>query len=234
MPGSRWHRVWHHCARGVPRPAGANEFVSHERPAPHLLDRIHDMTRTSAAAITLPGSLGTLTELVAAWNLAFVARFSGTAPKPLITVGEQWATLVDHLASTLDADRALVLTVATVDDAVRWCGNSSPRQKPPASSPQPPGRSGQSCLPGRGPHPRPLRNVGPLPAAVPERSRWRLGPIRLVPGAWSLVPIPKPPAKTADNWGMTASRDQSRVSRPLGLPCSASRNRPMSAAPRYG
>ena len=98
---------------------GANEFVSHERPAPHLLDRIHDMTRTSAAAITLPGSLGTLTELVAAWNLAFVARFSGTAPKPLITVGEQWATLVDHLASTLDADRSLVLTVATVDDAVK-------------------------------------------------------------------------------------------------------------------
>jgi len=101
-----------------PDRAGANEFVSHERPAVHLLDRIHDMTRMSAATITLPGSLGTLTEFVAAWNLAFVARFSGTKPKPLIAVGEPWASLVDQLATTLDADRALVLTVGTVDEAV--------------------------------------------------------------------------------------------------------------------
>jgi hypothetical protein len=107
-------------APGVfPGRPGANEFVSHERPAVHLLDRIHDMTELSAAAIALPGSLGTLTELVAAWNLAFVARFSGTAPKPLVTVGERWAALVDHLAAALEADRALVRTVATVDEAVK-------------------------------------------------------------------------------------------------------------------
>ena len=107
-------------APGVfPDRSGANEFVSHERPAVHLLDRIHDMTDLSAASIALPGSLGTLTELVAAWNLAFVARFSGTAPKPLVTVGDRWASLVDHLATTLEADRNLVLTVPTVEEAVK-------------------------------------------------------------------------------------------------------------------
>jgi hypothetical protein len=109
---------------GVTAPAvfpdrpGANAFVSHERPAPHLLDRIHDMTCLSAAAIALPGSLGTLTELVAAWNLAFVARFSDGIPKPLLTVGRTWAVLVDHLAATLQADRNLVTTVDTVEEAV--------------------------------------------------------------------------------------------------------------------
>ncbi|HAX80981.1 MAG TPA: DNA-binding protein [Actinobacteria bacterium] len=109
---------------GVTAPAvfsdrpGANAFVTHERPAPHLLDRIHDMTHLSAAAITLPGSLGTLTELVAAWNLAFVSRFSDGTPKPLVTVGRAWMALVDHLAATLGADRNLVTTVDTVEEAV--------------------------------------------------------------------------------------------------------------------
>jgi uncharacterized protein (TIGR00725 family) len=107
-------------APGVfPDRSGANEFVSHERPAVHLLDRIHDMTDLSAASIALPGSLGTLTEVVAAWNLAFVARFSGTSPKPLVTVGDRWASLVDHLATTLEADRSLVSTLPTVEEAVK-------------------------------------------------------------------------------------------------------------------
>jgi len=107
-------------APGVfPDRSGANEYVSHERPAVHLLDRIHDMTDLSAASIALPGSLGTLTELVAAWNLAFVARFSGATPKPLVAVGERWTQVVDHLAMTLDAERSLVLTVPTVEEAVQ-------------------------------------------------------------------------------------------------------------------
>ncbi len=109
---------------GVTAPAifpdrpGANPFVGEERPAPHLLDRIHAMTEHSDAAIALPGSLGTLTELVAAWNLAFVARFRRAAPKPLITVGTRWAAIVDDLAAALGADRQLVATVETVDEAV--------------------------------------------------------------------------------------------------------------------
>lgn len=121
---SRGARECGGTAIGVTAPAvfpdrpGANSFVSHERPAHHLLDRIHDMTHLSAAAIALPGSLGTLTELVAAWNLAFVARFSNETPKPLVAVGTTWALLVDHLATVIDADRTLVITVETVDAAV--------------------------------------------------------------------------------------------------------------------
>jgi uncharacterized protein (TIGR00725 family) len=101
-----------------PDRSGANAYVDREHPAPSLLDRIHTLTSQSDAAITLPGSLGTLTELVAAWNLAFVARFSNTPPKPIVTVGSEWATLVDHLAQALNADRRLVTTVDTVEAAV--------------------------------------------------------------------------------------------------------------------
>ncbi len=97
---------------------GANEYVDDEHPAPHLLDRIHTLTSQSDAAIALPGSLGTLTELVAAWNLAFVARFSATTPKPVVVVGARWQQIVNDLSVLLAADRNLVTTVGTVEDAV--------------------------------------------------------------------------------------------------------------------
>lgn len=109
---------------GVTAPAvfpdrtGANAFVDREHAAAHLLDRIHTLTSTSDAVIALPGSLGTLTELVAAWNLAFVTRFSRSSPKPVVTVGPRWSQIVDDLAVLLGADRDLVTTAPTVEAAV--------------------------------------------------------------------------------------------------------------------
>ena len=66
----------------------------------------------------LPGSLGTLTELGVAWNLAFVTRFSGEEPKPVVTVGPTWQQLVNDLGSQLATDTELVRCVATVNEAV--------------------------------------------------------------------------------------------------------------------
>lgn len=101
-----------------PDRTGANAFVTDERPAACLPERLHAITDVSAASIALPGSLGTLTELLLAWNLAYVARFHRGRPKPVITVGERWADLVDRLAVDLDTDRSLVVSVPTVDAAV--------------------------------------------------------------------------------------------------------------------
>ncbi len=98
--------------------AGANSFVNEERRAEHLLERIHQLTDISAGAIVLPGSLGTLTELGVAWNLAFVTRFSGKEPKPVVTVGPTWQQLVNDLGSQLATDTELVRCVTTVNEAV--------------------------------------------------------------------------------------------------------------------
>lgn len=97
---------------------GANPHVTEERRAASLVERIHELTSGAAAAIALPGSLGTATELMVAWNLAFVARFTGDRPLPVITVGEPWMGLVPELAHRLDTDGCLVTRVATVDEAV--------------------------------------------------------------------------------------------------------------------
>ena len=94
--------------------------TSPKRPAAaSLLERIHEMVEVSIASIALPGSLGTATELIVAWNLAFVARFAGAEPKPVIAVGEQWRRLVPLLTSELETDGTLVTLVDTVDEAVQ-------------------------------------------------------------------------------------------------------------------
>ncbi len=101
-----------------PQRSGANAWITEERPHSTITERIHDIVNFSDASITMTGSLGTLTELMAAWNTAFVARFRGAVPKPVITIGEPWTSLVPHLAETLDTDRSVVTTVASVDEAV--------------------------------------------------------------------------------------------------------------------
>ncbi|MBT8198335.1 MAG: LOG family protein [Acidimicrobiia bacterium] len=96
----------------------ANEWVTQELRAASLTERIHELTDIADAAIVLDGSIGTLTELMVAWNLAFVARFHGGDPLPLVTVGERWNEVVDYLCDVLDTDGSLVVKVAGVEEAV--------------------------------------------------------------------------------------------------------------------
>ena len=97
---------------------GANAFVTEELRAASLVERIHQLTELSVASIALHGSLGTLTELVVAWNVAFVARLGETSPKPVVAVGPQWRSVVEALAAAVDTDGSLVTCVDTVDEAV--------------------------------------------------------------------------------------------------------------------
>ena len=77
-----------------PGRSGANAWVGEEWPAATITERIHHILAISAAGITLDGSIGTLTELMVAWNVAYIARLGGLPPKPVIAVGPSWAALV--------------------------------------------------------------------------------------------------------------------------------------------
>ncbi len=96
---------------------GVNPFVTDERPAGTLTERIHQLIHHSDAVVALPGSIGTLTELMSAWNLAFVAPFSGQTPKPIVAVGPLWSELVPLLAGRLSTDETLVHCVDSVEAA---------------------------------------------------------------------------------------------------------------------
>lgn len=101
-----------------PSRPGANRYVVEEFEAPTITRRIAQLVEMSDAVIVLPGSIGTLTELVMAWNAAFVARFSNREPVPLVTVGQMWEDVVALLTALLATDGSLVTAVATVEDAV--------------------------------------------------------------------------------------------------------------------
>lgn len=101
-----------------PGRAGANEWVSEEQPAPTIPLRIARLLEVSDAAIALPGSIGTLTELVVAWNIGFVARFTGEVPYPLVTVGATWRDLIEHLSRVLNTDATIVHCAHDVEEAV--------------------------------------------------------------------------------------------------------------------
>ena len=103
-----------------PGRSGANSHIKIEVPSDSLSLRIHNMVEAAAGFLVMPGSIGTLTELMVAWNSAFVTRYSGEPTKPVAAVGEPWKSLVPHLGEILETDLTLVTCHDVVDDAVSW------------------------------------------------------------------------------------------------------------------
>lgn len=81
--------------------SGANAHVDLELPAPTLTGRIERILELSRAALALPGGLGTLTEILVAWNLAYIQQLQGEPPLP-IGVDAAWRPLLrPHLELTV-------------------------------------------------------------------------------------------------------------------------------------
>lgn len=102
-----------------PDRSGANEWVQHEIPSDDLALRIVTLIDLADGFIALPGSIGTLAELVVAWNLAFVAPFAGSDFGPIATVGDTWEELVPMLTERLKSNSGSIAVCHTVEDAVR-------------------------------------------------------------------------------------------------------------------
>ena len=101
-----------------PGRSGANRWVQVEIPANTITQRIHLMLTGSAACIALDGSIGTLTELLMAWNLAFVAGLAGAPASPVVAVGPTWAAVVAYLTAATRSDPSAVTLVPDVAAAV--------------------------------------------------------------------------------------------------------------------
>jgi len=111
-------------AIGVTAPAafpdrpGPNRWVQEELPAATITERIHTILSLSAGCLALDGSIGTLTELVVAWNVAFVAALAGAPGRPVVAVGPRWRSLVPQLAAAIGTNPAPVTLADDVAAAV--------------------------------------------------------------------------------------------------------------------
>ncbi|MFH1329586.1 MAG: LOG family protein [Actinomycetota bacterium] len=118
-----------------PGRSGANAWVEEEVPAGSITERIHLILSMSAACITLDGSIGTLTELMVAWNIAFITGLAGAPAKPVIAVGPSWAALIPELVGAVGTDASMVTLVPDAAAAVAEVRRRVPAEHPSKGSP---------------------------------------------------------------------------------------------------
>ncbi len=99
--------------------SGANSHVDLELPAPTLTGRIERMLEMSRAVLALPGGLGTLTEIMVAWNLAYIQRLRGQRPLP-IGVDAAWKPLLRPHLQLSERELELLTLIADEDDLERF------------------------------------------------------------------------------------------------------------------
>ena len=73
------------------RPIGANPWVKEEIRVDLLIERIDRIIKECDVAIALPGGVGTLAEIMLAWNHAFITSIP---LRKLVVVGKAWKELI--------------------------------------------------------------------------------------------------------------------------------------------
>ena len=84
---------------------------------PTVAARITRLVDEADACIALPGSIGTATELLVAWNTLFLDSFRSIPKWPLIAVGQPWRVLIPMVEAQLETTPGLVELVETTDQA---------------------------------------------------------------------------------------------------------------------
>jgi hypothetical protein len=74
------------------RPVRPNRWVIEERRFPTLRQRLYALVDSCAAALALPGGIGTLSEVAVMWSQM---QTRASAPRPLILVGPQWQAVLE-------------------------------------------------------------------------------------------------------------------------------------------
>ncbi len=103
-----------------PGRTGANEHVAEIVEATSLTNRIGELVARSVGAIALPGSIGTATELLIAWNVNHIVRRNGGTALPTVAVGSGWREVAAILTTEIGAFAGDVHLVDTAQEAAVW------------------------------------------------------------------------------------------------------------------
>ena len=99
---------------------GSNPYVAELIEAEGLAGRIGAMMERAAGTIALPGSIGTATELLIAWNVNHIVRRNGGRHLPTVAVGGEWRKVAETLVTEVGAFPGDVHLVGTPDKGVDW------------------------------------------------------------------------------------------------------------------
>ncbi len=107
------------------RSVGANPWVKEEQKSPSLMSRLDRLMTPSDAFMALPGGVGTLAEILLAWNRIVITSLPAC---PLILIGEGWQQSIQTFLDTQGAyisekDRSYVSYAKDVTGAVYMLKN---------------------------------------------------------------------------------------------------------------
>ena len=111
---------------GVTAPAlfpgrhNANPYVAELIETEGLARRIGAIMERAEGIIALPGSIGTATELLMAWNINHIVRRNGGHHVPTVAIGQEWRTVAETLVSEIDAFPGDVHLAGTPNEGVDW------------------------------------------------------------------------------------------------------------------
>ena len=81
----------------------ANEYISKEIQTESLSDRIHHLLENSKAIIVLPGKIGTLTELIVAWNTNYLYNISNDKEvMPIFLKKDYWEDIINNMPKDME------------------------------------------------------------------------------------------------------------------------------------
>lgn len=106
----------------VNRPIDGNTFLTKVTHASSLIDRIDRLIHASRVFVVLPGSVGSMAELVAVWNEDYCTRLKGgkeASPLTLICWRKPWQAFVESTCNALNLHEGPnVIFVDSAEDAV--------------------------------------------------------------------------------------------------------------------
>lgn len=99
------------------RSSGGNEFLSDHVDSSSLLDRIGGMTEGVGYFLVLPGTVGTLTELCVAWNVATLGELGKYTPPRVFCYRKPWQGVLEPMVAGLGISDDHLKLITFVDDA---------------------------------------------------------------------------------------------------------------------
>ena len=99
----------------------ANEYISKEIQTESLSDRIHHLLENSKAIIVLPGKIGTLTELIVAWNTNYLYNISNDKDViPIFLKKDYWKDIIDNMPEDMELSNNFLEYYENVEDLEKF------------------------------------------------------------------------------------------------------------------
>jgi uncharacterized protein (TIGR00725 family) len=99
----------------------ANEFINKEIKTESLSSRIHHLLENSKAIIVLPGKIGTLTELIVAWNTNYLYNISKDKDViPIFLKKDYWKEIIDNMPEDMELSNNFLEYYENVEDLEKF------------------------------------------------------------------------------------------------------------------